>query len=521
MKLLSLSFNNFRSYRDEIKIDFSDLTVFVGRNDIGKSTILEALDIFFNEGSGLIKFDKNDINIFSSREGISEFSIKAVFDDLPSEIVIDEAYKTSLSSEFLLNKDKKLEVIKKFRQSGKPSVYVNAHHPTNDLCKDLLHKKNSDLKKLLQDRLIPCDNLSVNSCMRKAIWDYYSSDLQLELVEIDTTKEGAKQIWDKLSKYLPIFSLFQSDRKNSDGDDEVQDPLKEAVKQIISEAEMQNKLAEVADIVLHQLNEVASRTLCKIKEMDSGLAESLNPVIPPNNKLKWVDVFKSVSICGDDDIPINKRGSGVKRLILLNFFRAEAERIAESIGQSGIIYAVEEPETSQHFNNQYILISAFKQLSKNQNTQIILTTHSPIIVKALDYDNVRLILNSDGVKKVINIEPSMLAYKSLNEINYLAYEDSTEEYHDELYGFLVYHKLLDNYNNGLSKRKYIKEKDNRRIEQYITLTDYIRHQIHHPENINNPRYTREELKASINDMRNFIIALKKSSSNPFSEEDEG
>ena len=36
------------------------------------------------------------------------------------------------------------------------------------------------------------------------------------------------------------------------------------------------------------------------------------------------------------------------------------------------------------------------------------------------------------------------------------------------------------------------------------LTEYIRHQIHHPENILNTHYTQEELKQSINDMRAFI-----------------
>ena len=61
--------------------------------------------------------------------------------------------------------------------------------------------------------------------------------------------------------------------------------------------------------------------------MDSGIASTLHPVIPID-KLKWSDVFKNVSISGDEEIPINKRGSGVKRLVLLNFFRAEAERRA-------------------------------------------------------------------------------------------------------------------------------------------------------------------------------------------------
>lgn len=46
MRLKSFSLKNFRGYKDEVGIDMRNLTVFVGRNDIGKSTILEALDIF-------------------------------------------------------------------------------------------------------------------------------------------------------------------------------------------------------------------------------------------------------------------------------------------------------------------------------------------------------------------------------------------------------------------------------------------------------------------------------------------
>ena len=49
MKINTVKIKNFRSYKDEINIEFGDLTAFVGKNDIGKSTVLEALDIFFND----------------------------------------------------------------------------------------------------------------------------------------------------------------------------------------------------------------------------------------------------------------------------------------------------------------------------------------------------------------------------------------------------------------------------------------------------------------------------------------
>ena len=58
MKIDSIKLKNFRGYRSETEINFNDLTVFVGKNDIGKSTILEALDIFFNDGKQMPTYMK-------------------------------------------------------------------------------------------------------------------------------------------------------------------------------------------------------------------------------------------------------------------------------------------------------------------------------------------------------------------------------------------------------------------------------------------------------------------------------
>ena len=48
MILKKLKLKNFRGYKN-FELDFNDsINVIIGRNDIGKSTILEALEIFFN-----------------------------------------------------------------------------------------------------------------------------------------------------------------------------------------------------------------------------------------------------------------------------------------------------------------------------------------------------------------------------------------------------------------------------------------------------------------------------------------
>src|SRR5690554_5840322 len=239
--------------------------------------------------------------------------------------------------------------------------------------------------------------------------------------------------------------------------------------------------------------------------MNPEIADSLNPVIPPSDSLKWNDVFKKVSIAGDEDIPINKRGSGVKRLILLNFFRAEAERRKLEQNIPSIIYAIEEPETSQHTAHQKMLINALLELSNTDNTQILLTTHSPVIVKELDFGHLRLILLEDEEKVVKSVLPGQLPYPSLNEVNFIAFEEITEEYHNELYGYLESEGLINNFKNGKETVEYIRlKRDGSTQNEQKVLTEYIRHQIHHPENTHNEKYTETQLLDSIEMMRDFI-----------------
>ena len=51
-----------------------------------------------------------------------------------------------------------------------------------------------------------------------------------------------------------------------------------------------------------------------------------------------------------------------------------------------IIYAIEEPETSQHIHHQRMLIESFKQISNYAHAQIILTTHSSHVVKMMKFE---------------------------------------------------------------------------------------------------------------------------------------
>lgn len=504
VKIKSVTVNRFRGYDRPVRVEVDDLCVLVGQNDMGKSTLLEALDIFFNEGKGCVKLDKEDVNKKCFLAGDDCIEIEVEFSDLPEKILIDAANETTLQDEFLVTPDGTLCVIKKYPAAGKEKVYIKANHPTNPECRDLLQKKIQDLRKMLEDQKLSCSDRTKSAELRKAIWRGQDA-LQMEVCEIEVSKIDAKNIWEQLKAYMPLYTLFQSDRKNTDSDDEVQDPMRIAVKEILGDPSLQAILADVAKTVKERLEQVSERTRSKLKELNPSIASSLMPQIPDPSSLKWGDVFKNVSIFGENDIPINKRGSGVKRLVLVSFFRAEAERRQSEACLPNIVYAIEEPETSQHPDHQRGLADALIALSKTAGTQVFLTTHSPEIVKRLDFENIHLVSNGSQ-EKVLRVKRHQLPYPSLNEVNYAAFGEATCEYHNELYGFIEAEGRLVEYKKDRQKRAYVKLWKGRRTEEQIVLTEYIRHQIHHPENTNNELFTSQEIRESIEAMRDFITA---------------
>ncbi|MDM5334961.1 ATP-binding protein [Ureibacillus composti] len=397
MKLEKVIIQNFRSYETYTEINFSDLTTIVGKNDVGKSTVLEALEIFFNNST--VKIDNKD---FCVKTGDFNVLIGCVFSGFENEIILDETATTTFKDEYLLNEEGLLEVHKTYdcsKKTIKPEIYLKALYPHEAIVngKYLIQLTQTELQRKVRSLELengPTD-LRTNHLMRKDIFS--AMDLtNLGIHRIPLNKGDGSTVWEKITPMLPIFSLFQSDRPSLDGDSEVQDPMKVAVKEALEE--VREQLDEIERLVQEKAMDVANRTLEKLKEMDPLLANELTPSFPESPK--WSGIFK-LALEGDEGIPVNKRGSGVRRLILLNFFRAAAEK-KDNGSSRNIIYGIEEPETAQHPTNQKMLAEALLELSKKNNTQVILTTHVPAFASLLPTDSLRLILNTEEGKSILN-----------------------------------------------------------------------------------------------------------------------
>lgn len=397
---------NFRGYKERVTVEFNKLTTFIGKNDAGKSTMLEALDIFFNDGKNLVKMDANDKNISSESD---EIFIGVCFKDYPQNIILDSSAHTSLQEEFLLNDKKELEILKKYKNGKLFETYIVANYPNAVEVSELHTKTIRQLNQLLDSLNLEVEDRRISSLIRKKILSSIDT-ATLENTVIPISKEGGKEVWNSLKSYLPIYELFQADRKNMDQDGEIQNPMKLLIKELMKDSDISQKLQEVFEQIESQSKELAIQTITKLNEINPEIAHELNPNFSTPS---WESVFK-FSLDSDYGVPVNKRGSGVRRLILLSFFRAQAERRRNSTNVPHIIYAIEEPETALHPTQQKMLIESLIELSTANVNQIILTTHSPSIAKMLPIESLRLITRDDEKNKVIY--DSIFKENILNEI---------------------------------------------------------------------------------------------------------
>lgn len=411
MKLERVRIKGFRCFEQETALPLSSFTAILGRNDVGKSSLLEALQLFFDDAAP----DAGDVCMLGDDR---EVRIVCEFSDIPASLVLDTDHPTTLKAEFLLNADGMLEIHKVYDGSLKTpklkSTYVHAEHPSSEGYSDLLKLKNKDLKERAEKFGVDFKQTpkTINTALRRAIWDT-SKDLALRPTLLDVTEESTKQIWGQLKEQLPIFALFKADRPSTDQDSEAQDPIKLAVVEALKLQEQ--KLEELRIAVETAVLEVAKLTVQKLAEIDPTLAKELNPTVQKPN---WATAFK-IGLTDDAAIPINKRGSGVRRMILMNFFRAKAERRNEVASGPGVIYAIEEPETSQHPRNQKLLLRAFFELAEQPGHQVLITTHNPVLARELPTESLRLVTKRDDNSREILIGTPEVYQRAAQELGVL------------------------------------------------------------------------------------------------------
>jgi AAA15 family ATPase/GTPase len=220
-----------------------------------------------------------------------------------------------------------------------------------------------------------------------------------------------------------------------------------------------------------------------------------------DNHKPFKDAFFTTRKDNHQQISLNSLGSGYEMIFsfLYSFF------LAQQSGKQLIVF-IDEPELHLHPNLQEKFVYFLLEFSKN--SQIILTSHSPLLVKQISFNNKVKIRVLQNGQEILDIEKRVLPYISANETNYLAFNLATEEYHNELFEELKFingdSKSIKAFDNDF----FVGVKGEQKTSSYFGISNevsehtFIRNQIHHQKDNGKTEYN--TLKASIEKMRSFF-----------------
>ena len=483
MKIRKIEVKNFRNYQDFSFENFaipngesgSGLTIFAGENGCGKTNLLDALALALLEYKSET-FDIDDLNDIEKDCEISVFSNE------------DFTVKKTISGDF----QSKGFLFKGYKRKKDSQSYLSSLTTTGR--KYLTDNHN------LKDYELKIDN---NTAFGFARYD------ELDVVYLDKNrfyqiKSGTfnKSRFDRL---MDDFNLQLLNSKNKEED--ANDVMDKAITEIEASRKNKKKIE----------NEFLSKAVKKFKEI-SNHEIKLNFL---NNLKPFSSAFFALKTENNIQLDPSKIGSGYKSVfsLLYSFYLAKQSK-------KNLIILIDEPELHLHPKLQDKFIKILFEFSKE--CQIILTTHSPLFVKQALYNkNVKINVVKEGKKPdEIHKEEFLLnedGYASANEVNFVAFDLATEEYHNELYEHLQCKsdnkdKAIQSFDTNFFQNKkqeaiYYTEKEGN--DKKHSIHTNIRHQIHHRvtgkfyKNKQEFLYDYQDLESSINFMRQSLRDLLK------------
>ncbi len=391
MKIKRITIENYKGISIPVTLELGDFSCIVGRNDVGKSTLLKAIDAFLNDNAPT--FD--DKNIYTSSNCIS---IELQFDFGCREVTIDDAIPVTFEEEELVSSEN-LVCIKKVwdisTKTSKPKIFIlRKTYVDNDFTFSAEKELIALCKKLnIETSKANGDNFN-NKEKRRKLRDYYrqnNSEFKYEFVELPLTGQTrAKKIYDCIKNLLPTFEYFHADSSLSDSGNAVQKYFKDKAFKLLSESidteEVEGKVRDNISVILATITSKINQCLPEEEKIVASINFDWSKLVSTS--------FRTQK--DNSDIPLNSRGDGFRRITMMSYFEMLAEENNEELN---IVYGFEEPETFLHPSMQISLYAKLAAMVSN-GFQILVTTHSPNIVAETDINNLIFISRQDGEYKV-------------------------------------------------------------------------------------------------------------------------
>jgi len=361
MKIRNIHIKNFRSLHDLVMDDVGDLTILIGSNSSGKSNLLEALKLFFNEldpaaqrnigaVNDYIWFDRNPKKPVEFRITI-ELSKDELEATIPKEILRE--LKTTTNT---------ITIVREI--SGTPS---NALWRTREI------KVNDTF--LIKEG--------------KFVYKPHEEVVPAPAQEKGKTSPSQSQTTPPTPDFLG--TLLQNVAQNFKG----KFKLIEAARDVVSSpTRLGDRVSFIQPASLGRLNTLA-QTLNRPDERKwIEIDRSIKKVSPHIQDIRYLGGQITMREKGSDmHFPISLMGGGDQEVSFI---------IHQLLEDGNLIFGIEEPELHLHPQLARQLFNVLKEISRKK--QIFITTHSTIFIDQSDLSNTWIVRKVGKETEIVRIK---------------------------------------------------------------------------------------------------------------------
>ena len=388
MKLTKVIINNFRSFGDSQVIGFNAQTVLIGNNSSGKTTVLQALSKLFSDKQNDRIIRKSDFHLpkgLRPGENSRTLFIETIFEFDELDGTLYSPAIPSFFEHFTVSQDGAKPFLRIRLESsweddgtveGSIDTQIYYISSAEDIIKDedmhRAHRKDLDKIRVLY---VPASRTP-----EKELGNASGSMLSRLVNSINWTDDEIKEITNKIDELNNTF-LSESGALT-----QINQEIQKSWKLYhednrFTQAELTINSSEMAG-ALRQIALKFSPTTTEEAFTVSDLGDGLRSIFYFSLVDSILDIELKI-IKDREENPDNPRFKLIPPILT--------------------ILAIEEPEN--HIAPHHIgkLVKRFKQLSNNDNSQVVLTSHSPAIVKRIEPEDLRYlrIENNDRVLQTI------------------------------------------------------------------------------------------------------------------------
>lgn len=408
MKLEKLKIKGFRKLKN-ITLDFKDASFLIGENNIGKSSILRALELLLtmntaneadytkrkNSGSGEIERIENEIVLIG------------IFTDVPEVADSWIGFKGRI---FIENGKRKIKYRKTFSDSG--TIY-EIWEQKKELKEDLTRGNKIYIESIIESGIDEekvsshfkgidtKTNLNVNKHKDLLnsfpdVWDYEE--------EFDWIKNPGGIPQNVISK-LPKFVLIPAEHRADEIDSNKKTALGEIMSTIFDDIVEKSKNFEKVKQYFGELeNEIdTENTKTEFGELMVEVNKTIKNIFPDSELLAKVNLSDpstflkpkyDIKLGSNILTDVSYQGTGMIRSTAFSLlkFREDWKKTREQKDLRNLIIGFEEPELFLHPNASNQMRDTIYELAGTSN-QIICTSHSPYMID-LSRENEKQIINN-------------------------------------------------------------------------------------------------------------------------------